>query len=68
MEACMGWGKFTGTPLQVHTTEDTAARIEKMASSEGVSKASIVRDLIDAGINDREELSKSRRRKGARRG
>jgi hypothetical protein len=68
MEACMGWGQFVGKPLQVHTTAENRTRIEKIAAAEGVSQASVVRDLIDAGIDNRETLSKERRKKGARRG
>ena len=53
----MGWAKYEGKPLQVHATEDTKSRIRKIAEDEGVSQASVVRDIIDAGLTKREALS-----------
>lgn len=50
-----GWKKFRGIPLQVNVTQDISDRIDAIAKREGVSKASVVRDIIDAGIRRREK-------------
>ena len=47
--------KFPGTPLQVVTTEEMSERIAQIAKAERVSKASVVRDIIEAGIVRREK-------------
>jgi len=47
------------TPLQVSVPRATRARIRAIAKAEGVSQAQVVRDLIDAGIDQREAQSKA---------
>lgn len=54
------WARFEGLPLQVHTTPKVRERIEKIAANEHISKASVVRDLIDAGLDERERQSNER--------
>lgn len=48
--------KYT-TPLQIVVTPEMSDRIEKMADVEDVSKAKIVRDILEAGIDAREHRS-----------
>lgn len=64
----MAWGKFTGKPLQVHATPADRERIATIAEDEGVSMASVIRDLIEAGLDDRERTSRSRTQKEAAHG
>jgi predicted transcriptional regulator len=53
----MAWGRYDGKPLQVHATPKDRERIAAIAEREHVSMASVVRDLIDAGLDDRERVS-----------
>lgn len=46
--------RFTGQPLQVDHTPETMQRIREIAEKEKVSQASVVRDIIDAGLDYRE--------------
>ena len=49
------WGRYTGQPLQVNVTPEMSDRIAKIAESESVSRASVIRDIIEAGIEAREQ-------------
>ena len=42
-------------PLQVVATADMRTRIKAIADREGVSQASVIRDILDAGIERREQ-------------
>lgn len=46
--------KYPGQPLQVLATEEMRARIERVARKDGVSQASVVRDILESGIARRE--------------
>lgn len=48
------WGRYTGQPLQVNVTPEMSERITTIAEREHVSKASVIRDILEAGIADRE--------------
>jgi len=50
-----GWKRYTGKPLQVNVTESVSKRIAAVADRDGVSKASVIRDIIDAGLAQREK-------------
>lgn len=52
--------RYTGQPLQVDHTPETLSRIEDIANVEKVAKAAVVRDMIDAGLADRESQSMAR--------
>lgn len=51
------WGRFTGKPLQVNATPEMSERIAEIAKREKVSMASVIRDILDAGIDARERKS-----------
>lgn len=51
--------KYTA-PLQVVHTEDFRDRVRAIAEGEKVSQASVMRDILDAGIDTREALSRER--------
>jgi hypothetical protein len=52
--------KFSGQPLQVVETPEMRARIEKIATDERVSQASVIRDILGDGIDRRERQSKKK--------
>ena len=52
--------KYADAPLQVVDTQDKLDRIRRIHEIEGVSQASVVRDLIDASLPKREALSRRR--------
>lgn len=52
--------RYTSKPLQVDHTPETLTRIDVIAEREGVSRASVVRDLIDHGLARRERISLKR--------
>lgn len=47
-------------PLQVLVSQETRDRIMAIADREGISQAAVVRDLIDAALENREAVSSSR--------
>ena len=47
------------TPLQVSVTNATRGTIRHIAEREGISQAQVIRDLIDAGLQERLEQSKA---------
>lgn len=47
-------------PLQVVETREMRARITKIADDEGVSQASVIRDLLAQSIEWREQVSRER--------
>lgn len=47
------------TPLQVSVPNGVRSRIRAISEAEGISQAQVVRDLIDAGIAEREAQSKA---------
>lgn len=49
----------TEHPLQVSETPDIRDRIRAIAVREGISQAQVVRDLIRAGLEDRERQSEA---------
>lgn len=49
------WGRYTGQPLQVNVTPEMSQRITTIAEREQVSKASVIRDILEAGIATREK-------------
>lgn len=51
--------KYT-QPLQVVETAETRARIVAIADREKVSQASVIRDIIAAGLAEREAISEQR--------
>jgi predicted DNA-binding protein len=51
--------KFT-QPLQVVETEETRDRITAIAEAEEISQAQVIRELIHAGLEDREALCATR--------
>lgn len=51
--------KFT-QPLQVVETEEMRDRINTIAEAENISQAQVIRELIAAGIEAREDLSERR--------
>lgn len=46
-----------GPPLQVPETEEMRARIKAVADREKISQAQVVRDILAAGIEAREQAS-----------
>lgn len=52
--------RFTGTPLQVLTEEKMSEDIERIADGEGISKAEVVRQVLEAGMSERLELFEAR--------
>lgn len=46
--------RFGEKPLQVVAEPELRERIEKIADDEDVSMASVIRDILWAGIDDRE--------------
>jgi len=55
MGAPKGTGRFSANPLQVSVTHALEERIATIAKRDNVSKASVVRDIINAGIEAREQ-------------
>lgn len=51
---------FINQPLQVNTTQRIMDRISAIAEAEQISRAQVVRDLIDAGIDRRERIMEKR--------
>jgi hypothetical protein len=51
--------RFGEKPLQVVAEPELRERIEKVADDEGVSMASVIRDILWAGIDDREQKEAS---------
>lgn len=51
--------KYTA-PLQVVETQETRDRIIAIADAEKISQAQVIRDLIAAGISERERISQER--------
>ena len=51
--------RFGEKPLQVVAEPELRERIEKVADDEGVSMASVIRDILWAGIDDREKKEAS---------
>lgn len=51
--------KFTA-PLQVVETEEMRARIKAISDAEKVSQAQVIRDILAAGIEAREQASPAR--------
>lgn len=49
----------TEPPLQVVETTDNRDRIRAIARREGISQAQVVRDLIRAGLGERERQSEA---------
>lgn len=49
--------KFSGQPLQVVETPEMVGRLRAIAERDGVSMASVVRDILSAGIRARERRS-----------
>lgn len=52
--------KYTDKPLQVPETAEMRARITAIADAENISQAQVIRDILAAGIEQREELSRVR--------
>ena len=59
MGAPKGTGRYARNPLQVPVLPEVEERIAKIAKDERVSKASVARDIIEAGLEAREKRSQS---------
>lgn len=51
--------KYTA-PLQVVETEETRSRITAIADAEDISQARVIRDIIEHGLEWREQVSRER--------
>ena len=49
-----------GKPLQVPETDEVRARITAISDREKISQAQVIRELIAAGLEERERLSLER--------
>lgn len=52
--------KFSGKPLQVVETPEMRERIKAISDTEKVSQAQVIRDMIEHGIDWREQVSRER--------
>ncbi len=46
--------KYTGKPLQFNADEETKRRVRRLADLREVSQAQVMRELIEAGLDDAE--------------
>lgn len=49
--------KFKGNPLQVPVSEKTSDLVDQIAKKDKVSRAHVVRDVLDAGLARRAKQS-----------